>query len=328
MSVLVTGSAGHLGEAVVRSLRTAGVEVAGLDAKPSPFTDVVGSIVDRARVSACLDGVDTVYHTATLHKPHVETHTKQDFVDTNISGTLALLDAAVARGVARLIFTSTTSVYGDAMRPPPGQPAVWVTEDTVPRPRNIYGVTKLAAEDLCRLFHRLHGLRCIILRTSRFFPEADDDRAQRAAFSDDNIKANEFLHRRVDLEDVVSAHLLAAERAETLGFGRYIVSATTPFVADDVVELTRDAPAVVRRRVPGAMESYRQLGWSMFGRINRVYVNRRARQDLGWQPRYDFAAVVARCLEGRPPLSDLSAAIGSKGYHDRVFDDGPYPVRE
>ena len=76
-------------------------------------------------------------------------------------------------------------------------------------------MTKAAAEDLCQLFHRNQGLACLVLRTSRFFPEQDDDGTVRSPYPDDNIKANEFLFRRVDLEDVVIAHLLVAERDNT-----------------------------------------------------------------------------------------------------------------
>jgi UDP-glucose 4-epimerase len=176
MKVLVTGSAGHLGEALVRTLRNLACEVVGLDIRSSPFTTKVGSVIDRACVRACVKGVQTVFHVATLHKPHVVTHSRQDFVDTNITGTLTLLEEAVAAGVESFVYTSTTSVFGDALMPPPGAPAAWVTEDVVPVPKNIYGATKAAAEDLCQLFHRNQKLPAIVLRTSRFFPEADDNR--------------------------------------------------------------------------------------------------------------------------------------------------------
>src|SRR6266567_4562912 len=135
-------------------------------------------------------GVDAVLHAATLHKPHVVTHSRQDFVDTNITGTLNLLEEATSAGVAAFVFTSTTSAFGRALTPPPGAPAAWVTEDVRPVPKNIYGVTKVAAEDLCELFHRLHRLPCLVLRTARFFPEADDDPDVRRAYDDGNAKAN------------------------------------------------------------------------------------------------------------------------------------------
>jgi nucleoside-diphosphate-sugar epimerase len=107
-----------------------------------------------------------VLHTATLHKPHVATHSRQDFVDTNITGTLNLLEAAVANHVRSFVFTSTTSTFGDALTPPPGAPAVWITEDVVPIPKNIYGTTKVAAEDLFHL-HQWRGREAVSVRMRR-----------------------------------------------------------------------------------------------------------------------------------------------------------------
>jgi nucleoside-diphosphate-sugar epimerase len=318
---LVTGSAGHLGEALVRVLRAAGRPARGLDLLASPTTDVVGSITDPAVVEHCMDGVVDVVHAATLHKPHVATHSRQQFVDTNITGTLHLLEAAVRARARCRVFTSTTSAFGDALSPPDGAPAAWITEDVAPVPKNIYGVTKVAAEDLCQLAHRNQGLACLVLRTSRFFPDADDDPGKRAAYGDANHKVNEFLHRRLDVEDVVGAHLCAIDRAPALGFGRYIISATTPLRPEDAALLRRDAPAAVTRRVPGWEAIYAQLGWRMSASIDRVYDNARARADLGWQPRHDFASVLARARDTGEYRSPLAQDIGVKGYHP----DGIYP---
>jgi nucleoside-diphosphate-sugar epimerase len=326
MRILVTGSSGHLGEALVRTLQDAGHEAIGVDVVEGPFTHRIGSIADRAFVRRCITGVATVFHPATLHKPHVATHSRQAFLDVNLTGTLNLLEEAVATGVESFVYTSTTSVFGDALTPRPDEPAVWVTEDMVPVPKNIYGVTKAAAEDLCLLAHRNQGLSTMVLRTSRFFPEEDDDRTVRARYTDDNLKANEYLYRRVDIEDVVSAHLLAARRAPMLGFRRYIISATTPFLPDDLAELRVHAPMVVRRRVPDYEAVYAQRGWKMTQSIDRVYVNQRAREELGWVPRHDFAALVARLQAGDDIRSPLARLVGSKGYHAEVFGDGPYPV--
>jgi UDP-glucose 4-epimerase len=326
LTVLVTGSAGHLGEALMRTLPLAGHDVVGLDVKPSPFTQRVGSIADRAFVHTCLKGVDVVIHTATLHKPHVATHSRQDFIDVNVTGTLNLLEEAVAARVRSFVFTSTTSVYGRALTPSAGNPAAWITEDVVPVPKNIYGVTKIAAEHLCELFHRDCRLPCVILRTSRFFPEEDDRRETRQAYADTNVKVNELLYRRGDVEDMVGAHLLAMERAPSLGFGRYIISASTPFTPGDLAELHVDAPGVVARYLPQYAEVYAARGWKMFPAIDRVYVNERAKRELGWQPRYDFAYALERIRNGEDYRSPLAQTIGSKGYHDVVFEDGPYPV--
>jgi UDP-glucose 4-epimerase len=314
MRALVTGSSGHLGEALVRSLRELGHEVAGLDIRAGQFTTRVGSICDSSCVSACMRGVQAIFHVATLHRPHVDTHSRQAFVDTNIAGTLALLEGAMAAGVAAFVFTSTTSVFGDALVPPAGAPAAWLTEEVQPIPKNIYGVTKAAAEDLCHLFHRNQGLQCVVLRTSRFFPEQDFDPAVREAYADDNIKINEYLYRRVDLEDVVSAHLLAAEHAPRVGFGRYIISATTPFLPGDMADLRRNAALVASHRVPDYRAEYVRRGWKMVPRIDRVYINRRARDELGWQPRYDFQRLIDRLRSGDEVRSPLARAVGSKGY--------------
>jgi UDP-glucose 4-epimerase len=326
VKVLITGSAGHLGEALVRTLRDLQYEVVGLDILPSPFVTHVGSICDRSCVRRSMRGVEAVFHAATLHKPHVVTHSRQDFVDTNVSGTLNLLEEAVAANVESFVYTSTTSVFGEALVPPPEAPAAWVTEDVTPVPKNIYGVTKAAAEDLCELFHRNQGLACLVLRTSRFFPEEDDKKAVRENYSDSNAKANEYLYRRVDIEDVVSAHLLAAEKASAIGFRKYIISATTPFRRDDLADLRTDAPRVVRQRVPEYEAEYERRRWKLFPSIDRVYVNERARNELGWLPRYDFNLVIDRLKAGGDLGSPLARLVGSKGYHTHVFADGPYPV--
>jgi nucleoside-diphosphate-sugar epimerase len=213
------------------------------------------------------------------------------------------------------------------LTPPEGAPAAWITEDVVPVPKNIYGVTKVAAEDLCALAHRNQGLPCLVLRTSRFFPDPDDDPSARTGYADANLKLNEFLHRRLDIEDVVDAHLCALERAPALGFGRYIISATTPLHREDAAELRRDAAAAVRRRVSGWEAVYAQLGWRMAPSIDRVYDNARARAALGWHPRHDFASVLARVRDGGDIRSPLARAIGFKEYHSGQSVTGLHPTR-
>ncbi len=314
MKTLVTGSAGHLGEALMRTLRAEGAAVVGIDRRPSPWTDRVGDIGDPVFVRSAMAGVTQVLHTATLHKPHVDSHPRQAFIDTNVSGTLNLLEAAAATGVSAFVFTSTTSAFGAALRPPPGDPAVWVDESLRPVVRNIYGLTKTAAEDLCELMHRLTRLPVLVLRTSRFFPEDDDDPAALARRTQDNLQANEFLHRRVDIEDVVEAHRLALREAPRIGHGRYIVSATTPFRPEDCPALGRDAAAVLRQRVSGWEALYARHGWTPPETLDRVYDNRAAREQLGWRPATDFSAALAR-LEATGDLrSPLARAIGKKGY--------------
>lgn len=313
---LVTGSSGHLGEALVRVLRERREHVRGLDIIPSPHTDLVASITDRSALAEAMTGVGHVLHTATLHKPHVGSHRRLNFVDVNVVGTLGVLEAAAAAAVRSVVFTSSTSALGRALTPRLGAPAAWITENVAHRVRNIYGATKTAAEDLCELAATEPGLPVVVLRTARFFPEPDDNAQNRAAYDDANIKLNEFCYRRVDLTDVVEAHLQAAHRAPEIGFGRYIISATTPFTRDDLAELGRDAPAVLRRRAPQLAARYEQWGWRMFPTIDRVYVNDGARRDLQWQPRHNVDTAASAVAADGDPLGALARSVGAKRYHD------------
>jgi len=328
MTILVTGSAGHLGEGLMRVLRDAGRPALGLDIKPSPYTDILGSITDRDLLKRVFEDVRSVIHTATLHKPHVATHAAQDFIDTNVTGTLCLLEAAMQAQVEAFVFTSTTSTFGLALSPAPDEPAAWITEAVTPIPKNIYGATKLGAEHLCEMFSRRRGLPLIVLRTSRFFPEEDDTAAIRDRFGTANAQMNELLYRRADLADLVDAHFLALDHAPELGFQRFIASAPTPFAEDDLAGLRRNAPDVLWRYFPDARAVYEEKGWSMFDSIDRVYVSRPAMDALGWKPKWDFAAALEKVKRGEDFRSPLARAVGIKGYHDTVFADGPFPVED
>jgi UDP-glucose 4-epimerase len=125
---------------------------------------------------------------------------------------------------------------------------------------------------------------------------------------------------------MASAHLLATERAGEAGIGPFIVSATTPFTAADLAALGSDAGAVVRALYPESEALFAAHGWRFLEVVDRVYSNRRTREALGWEPRYDFRHVLDCLAEGRDFRSVLALAVGAKGYHDEVFADGPYPV--
>jgi nucleoside-diphosphate-sugar epimerase len=322
--VLVTGSTGHLGEALMRALSGLGIDAVGLDVRPSDWTHIVGSVADTRLTREVMAGVDVVLHAATLHKPQLAFQPRQAFVDTNISGTLALLDAAVKAGVNAFVMTSSTTVFGDALIPAANEAATWVDEAVVPVPKNIYGATKAAAEDLCQLAHRNEGLNCVVLRTSRFFPEVDDAPDAHEGRSDENIKADEYAYRRVALEDVVTAHLLAAQRAAEIGFARYVISATTPFGEKDLAELRTDAAAVFARRAPRAAAVWAERGWRFPSRLDRVYVNARARHELGWRPEFDLNAVAAMVAAGSSVRTPLSQVVGSKEYAGSSYHLGQF----
>ena len=300
MRILVTGSSGWLGQSLVPRLQRDGHLVTGLDPEPGPTTTIVGSVVDRALVGRLMreQGIEAVVHAAARHKPHIETHDNSEFVAVNVQGTLNLLEEAVAPGsrVDRFIFTSTTSLMISQRirdgKAGGAREAIWIDETLSPlEPRNIYGVTKRAAEELCRLFHHLHRLPILILRTSRFFPEADD-MAHAIAQSDENTKANEFLFRRLTVEDAAESHVVALDRAQELGFDTFIISSMTPFSPSDCGELLVDAPSVVARYFPGYRKLYAQRGWTMFDSIDRVYDPGKAQRKLGFVCKTGFREVL------------------------------------
>jgi len=310
MRILVTGSSGWLGRTLVPRLRRDGHAVVGIDPVPAPTTNVVGSIVDRDLVRATLRdfAIDAIVHAGARHKPQVETHARADFVAVNVQGTLNLLEEAVAPGstVDRFVFTSTTSLMISkelrAGRSGGATKAAWITEEMAPLlPRNIYGVTKLSAEHLCRMVHETHGLPVVVLRTARFFPE-EDDMAHAIAQSDANTKANEFLFRRLSVADAAESHVAALGKAPALGFDVFIVSATTPFSPDDCEALIADAPSVVRRYFPRYPAIYARLGWTMFESIDRVYDSGKAARRLGFACRTGFAET----------LDELEAGLGHR----------------
>jgi nucleoside-diphosphate-sugar epimerase len=294
MRVLLTGSSGWLGRFLAPRLRAAGHVVVGLDVAPGADTGVLGSIADRGTIERAFaeHGIEAVVHAGALHKPDIARHPAGAFVDVNVTGTLNLLQAAVAAGHDRFVMTSTTSLMiSQAIRDETGSAAVFLDETTGPlEPRNVYGVTKLAAEGLCRLHHLEHGLSCVVLRTGRFFPEEDDTHRD---LSGPNLKANEFLHRRLTVEDAADAHVAALERAPAVGFGLFVLSAPTPFARSDAQALWQDAPGVVTRHFPDAADLYTRRGWRLPRRIGRVYDSGLAERVLGFRCRTDFAAVLA-----------------------------------
>ena len=156
---------------------------------------------------------------------------------------------------------------------------------------SIYGVTKRAAEELCRLFNHLHRLPIVVLRTARFFPE-EDDMAHAIVQSGDNTKANEFLFRRLSVEDAAEAHVAALGKAHEVGFDTYIISAMTPFSRSDCRDLIADAPGVVARYFPQYRDLYDRRGWTMFSSIDRVYDSGKAARELGFTCRTGFAEVL------------------------------------
>lgn len=272
MRILITGSSGQLGAEIARQLSSQH-DIIGIDLVEGVRTHHRVNIVDREAVRSLMKGIDAVIHTASLHAPHLATVSKQAFIDVNITGTLNLLEAATDGGVRRFVYTSTTSLYGFALIP--HEQAVWVTEELTPQPRDMYDITKRAAEELCQHFAREHGLLTICLRTSRFFPEPPP------------LVALYRLYRGVDVQDAARAHVLAMTNQEIL-FDVFNISAQSPFEQSDLPTLLRDAPSVLRNKAPKVLSFFKQQGWTVPQSIDRVYVIERAHRQLGYRPMYSY----------------------------------------
>jgi UDP-glucose 4-epimerase len=313
MKILVTGSSGYLGTALVTKLQSTH-DVIGIDVMPSSTTKHVGSVANREFIANVFDeyrGFNVIFHAAALHQPNIKTHTKSEFIDTNVTGTLNLFEEATITRETRtkcFIFTSTTSlmISSEIRRQVDEHCATkvhWISEETCsnPMPRNIYGVTKLSAEHLLRILHTSTGLPCIILRTSRFFPEDDNQPSvlDHTDISEVNRKLNEFMFRRVSLEDVVDAHLLAMEKAEIIQFDHFIISAQSPFQIQDVEALEEEngLEKMLSKKYPKWKEHYEKLGFKIPRAADRIYSCEKAMLMLGYSPKWSFQSVVEHFVE-------------------------------
>jgi UDP-glucose 4-epimerase len=276
-AVLVTGSSGQLGAEICRQLRDASFRTVGIDLGPGPYTDHLLDVRAAGAVLPLVRDAAAVIHTAALHAPHVGVASRREFVEVNVGGTVNLLESAARTGVRHFVYTSTTSVYGHAMEPE--ERAVWVTEELTPQPRDIYDVTKLAAEDFCRESAG-PDLTVTCLRTCRYFPE------------DPRTTAVHRLYRGADVRDIAAAHVLALSRTGD-PFELLNVAASYRFEQSDLEELLKDAPPVIARRYPGARAFFASRDWGLPSSIDRVYVSDRARAVLGYRPQFDFEWLVA-----------------------------------
>jgi nucleoside-diphosphate-sugar epimerase/uncharacterized protein (DUF952 family) len=305
--ILVTGSSGQLGREIARQL-AADHEVRGLDLRPGVRTTHVGCITDRELVARAIEGVEGVVHTASLHAPHVGRASADEFRRVNVDGTRALLEAAARRRVARFVYSSSTSIYGHAMVST--GPAVWVTEELAPRPRDIYDETKLAAENLCRAFAAEGAFPATCLRVSRFFPE------------DGGRVAAHRLHRGIDVRDAARGHL-AALASPRPRFAIYNLSGGSDFTPDDLPALGRDAPEVIERRHPSLRHQLAARGWRLPASIDRVYVIDKIAAELGFSPAHGIQSLLAHTdrwlyhlVAATEPRGELyaPASLGTEGF--------------
>jgi UDP-glucose 4-epimerase len=264
--VLITGSSGAVGGAIAAMAETAGWVVRGVDMAAGPRTQLVGDLRDPCLRRRALDGADVVVHVAALHAPHVGRVPDTQFWSVNVEATETLLAEAEAQGAGRIVYTSSTSVYGNALVP--ASRAVWVDECLPPRPRDVYDETKLAAEALVAR----SAVPSVTLRIARCFPEPLETLARHR------------LHRGVALADVAAAHMLAVSAAVT---GTYNIAGPLLFEPDDTEQLYSDAATVLQRRHPAIAAAFAARRWPLPECLDRVYDSCAATAALGYRPQHD-----------------------------------------
>jgi nucleoside-diphosphate-sugar epimerase len=275
MRIVVTGSGGRIGRGIYNELVRGRHDVIGIDRYPASLAvSHVGDICDSDVMRRACVGAHAIIHVAALHAPHVGVATQHDFERVNVAGTAAVIEAAREAGIARIVFTSTTALYGAAAREPS-----WIDEATPPAPLTVYHRTKLAAEQLLRAAAGT-TLQVRILRMARCFPEPAD------------VMAVYRLHRGVDARDVAEAHALALVH-EGGAHHTWVISGPTPFEPGDLPALGASAPAVLRVRAPALAAAFEARGWRLPLVIDRVYASVLARSELGWTPRFGFEEVLA-----------------------------------
>lgn len=272
--ILVTGSSGQLGKELVIQLKAKRYDVIGIDIIASSTTDQIIDIRNAKQINEVTDGLDAIIHTAAIHGKHYElNYPREDFIRTNIDGTFNLLNACVLNGVNKFLYTSTTSIYGNAMVNP--EQAVWVDESLTPDPRDIYDITKLTAELLCKDFFDKNHIETTVLRVSRFLPESE------------NLKAIHRLYRGLDKKDGAMGIILALEKTfET--FEVYNISNESPFKKNDLTDLIRNPREVIKKYFPNIEKVFSEKEWGFPNKIDRVYSIEKAKRELNYRPTNNF----------------------------------------
>jgi nucleoside-diphosphate-sugar epimerase len=304
---LVTGCAGFIGSHLVESLLADGYEVVGVDcfndnyaradklanlagARRNPRFRLITADLVSANVRALLDGCDVVFHLAAEPGVRSSWGGRFDrFLHNNVIATQRLLEAATNVPARRFVYASSSSVYGESQRLP-------TPEDATPQPLSPYGVTKLAAEQLCRLYHAEHGVDAVALRYfSVYGPRQRPDMAFRRFCQAAVAGAPITLYGGGDqtrdftfVADVVAA-TRAAGAAEGLGGRVYNVGGGSRVSLSRALELLAG--------IAGRPLDIRRQGRES-GDVQDTGADiSRAAEDLGFAPATDLRAGLAAELE-------------------------------
>ena len=280
MRVLITGAGGTLGVALAPMLADAGHEPVLFDVRAleTPYESVQGDVRAPEDVRAAVEGADLVVHTAAIHGIHLGTHSRRDFYYLNLTGTFNVWEAAVEAGARGVVFSSTMGVYKPFDKPLSEEKVVALREDLPLRPGDIYGYTKVAGEEMCRLYGREYGIPSVALRYGMFVPEP---------FFRYGIR---LLYGGVDTHDVARSVMVSLEALAAGGiqWGAFNVESVVPFTEEDGPQLREDPLPVLDKYYPGAIGLLRGRGVESLAPIREYYPMERAAQVLGFRPERNF----------------------------------------
>jgi len=303
MRILVTGAAGYIGSVVTEQLVEQGYDVVALDnlrhgharALHPQATFVQADLLDRAALDALLTAqpVDAVVHLAAEALIDVSVRDPGLFFRVNVAGGLNLLEAMMAAGVKRLVFSSTAAVYGEPESIP-------IHEDAPQRPVNPYGESKLAFERMLPWYHGAYGLNYVTLRyfnacgaTGRcgeshlpethlipiVFEVALGQRDEIRLFGTDyDTPDGSCIRDYVHVADIAQAHLLALAHIDTVGARAYNMGNGSGYSNGEVIEMVQ--------AVTGARITVTPVGRRPGDPARLVASSARIREELGWSPRY------------------------------------------
>jgi len=282
--ILLTGGSGKLGSRLIRALLNLNYHVIALDRQPlnilgTNFEFYEVDLKNIEEIAPLFAGVDAVVHSAALHGLHLPQYDQDSFFSNNVRGLFNVLQACERYKIPRIVFTSTTGVYGTAADPRYGE-AAWVDEGLprLWRTDNIYSATKVLGEDMCAHYAQRYAASVVSLRCTRY-----------VAPNEDGLSENRrLLSQGVDVRDAVQAHYLALSRPIGHGFEAFNIGPDLPYTRADLNELFTDAPAVIRRYFSEVEQLLSHVNIELPRRIGRVYDITKARQTLGYSPEHSF----------------------------------------
>ena len=220
MKIIVTGGSGFLGSHMIPALESAGHTVLNVDIRPAKHVEVetiLADIRDAQRMKEVIKDADAVLHLAGLIEAGESVKFPQTFVDTNISGTVAVLEAMRENNITILLFSSSAAVYGEPQTIP-------ITEDDRTIPINPYGMTKLAMEGLISSYVQAHGFTAVALRYFNLYGPKEHHEPESHAmprfikqiYTDQEVTvygSGEHQRDYIHVTDIVDAHLKALDYA-------------------------------------------------------------------------------------------------------------------